>query len=81
MLRRISKLMCEEIMIVNILVVFVLNTPTLQKLMSFFISNQNIFQTLFPTSVLNVKKFVIQGKHFKSIKVEITNIIKSNSLC
>ena len=81
MLRRILKLMCEEIMIVNILVVFVLNTHTLQKLMSFFISNQNIFQTLSPTSVLNVKKFVIQGKHFKSIKVEITNIIKSIFLC
>ena len=77
MLRRILKLMCEEIMIVNILVVFVLNTPILPKITSFFILSQSIFQTLSLTSVLNVIRFVILGKHFKSIKVEITNMIKS----
>ena len=78
MLRRILKLMCEEIMIVNILVVFVLNIPILPKITSFFMSNQSIFQTLSLTSVLNVIRFVILGKHFKSIKVEIINMIDSN---
>ena len=78
MLRRILKLMCEEIMIVNILVVFVLNIPILPKITSFFMSNQSIFQTLSLTSVLNVIRFVILGKHFKSIKVEIINMINSN---
>ena len=76
MLRRILKLMCEEIMIVNILVVFVLNIPILPKITSFFMSNQSIFQTLSLTSVLNVIRFVILGKHFKYIKVEIINMIK-----
>ena len=78
MLRRILKLMCEEIMIVNILVVFVLNTPILPKITSFFILSQSIFQTLSLTSVLNVIRFVILGKHFKYIKVEIINMIDSN---
>ena len=41
-------------------------------------SNQSIFQTLSLTSVLNVIRFVILGKHFKSIKVEIINMIDSN---
>ena len=76
--RRILKLMCEEIMIVNILVVFVLNTPILPKITSFFILSQSIFQTLSLTSVLNVIRFVILGKHFKYIKVEIINMIDSN---
>ena len=62
-------------MIVNTLAVFVLNTLILQKIMLYSTSNQSIFQTLLPTSVLNVKRYVIQGRHFKFIKVEITNII------
>ena len=63
------------IMIVNILAVFVF-LPMLERLMLSFILNQSIFQTLSPISVLIVKRFVIQGKHFKFIKVNITNMIK-----
>ena len=64
------------IMIVNILAVFVF-LLMLERLMLSFILNQSIFQTLSPISVLIVKRFVIQGKHFKFIKVNITNMIKS----
>ena len=63
------------IMIVNILAVFVF-LPMLERLMLSFILNQSIFQTLSPINVLIVKRFVIQGKHFKFIKVNITNMIK-----
>ena len=75
MVQRILKIIWEEMMIVNTLAVFVLNTLILQKIMLYSTSNQSIFQTLLPTSVLNVKRYVIQGRHFKFIKVEITNII------